>query len=71
MKKDGLIEDPFAEPRQQVYDDRDPNQGYESQDSEDSNRESADANDYPEEEENDYGGEYGQQCDSSDDEYGE
>ena len=50
----------------------DPNRGYESQDSEDSNRESADANDYPEEEEEDK--EYGNQCDedcSSDDEYGE
>lgn len=70
VKKDGRIEDPFAEPHQQVFDDGDPDRDYESQDSDDSNRESADANDYPEEEERDYGREYGGYG-TSDDEYGD
>ena len=46
----------------------DPNLDVESQDSEDSNRESADQNDYPEEEK-DYGFENNSEA-SSEDEYG-
>ena len=43
VKKDGLIQEPFVEPRkEEFFDNVDPNQDYESQDSEDSNRESAD-----------------------------